>query len=57
MTSAGNILDRVIACLLGVAAFLPGLGRSCGQWADQLKRFAKMLDERLPGWRDMPESR
>lgn len=57
MTPAGNILDRVIACLRGVAAFLPQLGQACRRWADQLQRFSRMLDTRLPGWRDMPEAK
>jgi hypothetical protein len=57
MTPAGNILDRVIACLRGVATFLPGLGQACRRWAEQLERFSTMLDERLPGWRGMPEAR
>lgn len=57
MTPAPSVLDRVIACLRGVGHFLPDLGRACRRWADQLERFTKMLDDRLPGWRDMPEAK
>lgn len=57
MTPAGSLLDRIAACLRGVGRFLPELGQACRRWAEELERFTKMLDDKLPGWRDTPEAR
>jgi len=53
----GDILERVIAALRAFGVFLPSAGDTCFRFATALQRFLAALDDKYPGWRDMPEAK
>ena len=48
-----TILDRLIACLRGIIAFLGDLLQVAERWLENLEEFVKQLDARLPSWRSL----
>jgi len=50
------LLERLLAVLRGLATFFRQLGDRLGQWADKLANLIRALDEKLPGWKELPEA-
>jgi hypothetical protein len=57
MRPAGTLLDRLIAILRALGAFLKSLGERFITWASELAAFVCALDAKYPEWRDLPEAR
>jgi hypothetical protein len=57
METPANLLEHLIAVLRALGVFLPVLGESLFNLAEQLSRFMKALDEKYPEWRNMKEGR
>jgi hypothetical protein len=56
MNNPLTLLDRIVAILRCIGAFLGSIGNKFLQWADQLTRFMAALDRNVAHWRTMPEA-
>ena len=56
MRPAETFLERLVAVLRALGAFLAELGKRLLGWASKLAAFVEALDAKYPPWRAMPEA-
>ena len=56
MRPSRTFLEKLIAILKALGAFLKELGERFVRWANELAACVQALDAKYPAWREMPEA-